>query len=258
MGRVGEYVTEDQRRKDEAGRFVLPEDNSRASLDRTTLSTSLRPAKARSFPQKSICQTALVTNEIFFHSAQFSDTLFGQRKSEMFRSRSVVSMFLVPAFLVQVFLLFAGVCSAQSSGSASTESTATCYLDDGRQVYIRYNPVTAKSEKLSNGKPFLPGGTAMTLFTDAPLTFGGSTIPLGAYSVYPIPARDKWSLAINKNVTHGAAYDEKQDVARSTIETDPVPAAADQLEVAFAHVGQKCTLRIYFGKVATFAEFVAK
>src|ERR1700677_3417581 len=68
-------------------------------------------AKARSFPQKSICQTALVTNEIFFHSAQFSDTLFGQRKSEMFRSRSVVSMFLVPAFLVPVFLLFAGVCS---------------------------------------------------------------------------------------------------------------------------------------------------
>jgi hypothetical protein len=98
----------------------------------------------------------------------------------------------------------------------------------------------------------------MTLFTDAPLAFAGSTIPLGAYSVYPIPGRDKWTLAINKNVTHGASYDEKQDLVRSTIETDQVPDAADELEVAFAHVGEKCTLRIYYGKVATFAEFIAK
>jgi hypothetical protein len=33
---------------------------------------------------------------------------------------------------------------------------------------------------------------------------------------------------------------------------------ADALEVAFAHVGRRCTLRIYFGKTATFADFVAK
>lgn len=176
------------------------------------------------------------------------------RSRFVFRSCFVGSTFLIPLFLGTAFLLYGRVCSAQSS----EPSTATCYLDDGRQVYIRYNPVSAKSEKVSNGKPFLPGGTAMTLFTDAPLEFGGSTIPLGAYSVYPIPARDKWSLAINKNVTHAASYDEKQDVVRSTIETDQVPEASDELEVAFAHVGQKCTLRIYFGKVATFAEFVAK
>jgi hypothetical protein len=28
--------------------------------------------------------------------------------------------------------------------------------------------------------------------------------------------------------------------------------------VAFAHVGTKCTLRIYFGKAASFADFTAK
>ncbi|MGA9711104.1 MAG: DUF2911 domain-containing protein, partial [Candidatus Sulfotelmatobacter sp.] len=106
--------------------------------------------------------------------------------------------------------------------------------------------------------PWTPGGTPMTLFTEAPLAFGGVTIPLGAYTVYPIPEKGKWTLAVNKNVTPGTAYDEKQDLARTQMETDQVSDAADTLEVAFAHYNSKCTLRIYFGKVASFADFIAK
>jgi hypothetical protein len=163
----------------------------------------------------------------------------------MFRARSVAILSL---------LTLSAICSAQDS----EPPTASCNLDDGRQVYIRYNAISGKTEKLSNGKPWTPGGTPMTLFTEAQLSFGGVTIPIGAYTVYPIPAKDKWTLAINKNVTPGAAYDEKQDVARSQMETDQISEPADALEVAFAHVGEKCTLRIYFGKTASFATFIAK
>ena len=159
-------------------------------------------------------------------------------------------------FVVPVLLLFSAVCSAQQAADPS--ATASCNLEDGRQVYIRYNPVSSKSDKAPYGKPWSPGGATMTLFTEAPLGFAGATIPIGAYSVYPIPGRDKWALAVNKNVTAGSPYDEKQDLARGPIETDQVPQATDPLEVAFAHVGSRCTLRIYFGKVATFAEFIAK
>jgi hypothetical protein len=98
----------------------------------------------------------------------------------------------------------------------------------------------------------------MTLFTEAPLSFGGASIPVGAYTVYPIPARGKWTLAVNKNVAQGAGYDEKQDIARASIETDEVSQSGTALEVAFMHVGFKCTLQIYFGKSAAFAEFTAK
>ena len=164
----------------------------------------------------------------------------------MLRARSVVTI-LFP-------LTLAALCSAQSTPS----STASCNLEDSRQVYIRYNPVTTKTDKPSNGKPWAPGGTPMTLFSEAPLGCGGSTIPVGAYSVYPIPGKDKWTLVVNKNVTAGSPYDEKQDLARATMETDQVPDPADSLEVAFAHVGSRCTLRIYFGKVASFADFIAK
>jgi len=154
--------------------------------------------------------------------------------------------------VVAVIVLIVSSCLAQQEPT----STTSCYLDDGRQVYIRYNPATTKTLKVSNGKPLLPGGAAMTLFTEAPLTFAGAAIPLGAYTVYPIPEKGKWTLAINKNVTPGAAYDEKQDLARSTVETDEVPEQ-QALEVAFAHTDSRCTLRIVLGKTATFSEFIA-
>ena len=137
-------------------------------------------------------------------------------------------------------------------------STTTCNLDDGRQVYVHYNPVAANKEKIANGKPWSPGGTPMTLFTEAQLSLGSSMIPIGAYSLYPIPAKDHWTLTVNKNVTPGAAYDDKQDIARTPMETLQVAQANEALEVAFAHVGPRCTLRIYIGKTASFADFTAK
>jgi hypothetical protein len=158
------------------------------------------------------------------------------------RARSAVVIFFI--------LALASLCSAQSN-------TTTCTQEDGRQVYIRYNPASSR-EKLVYGKPWSPGGAPMTLFTEAPLTLSGTAIPIGAYSVYPIPAKDKWTLVVNKNVSAGAAYDDKQDIARAAMETDQVPDAANTLEVAFAHYGAKCTLRIYFGKSASFADFMVK
>ena len=155
---------------------------------------------------------------------------------------------------VLISILLAPFLAAQSG---SNQSTTTCNLEDGRQVYIRYIPVPAK-EKISNGKPWAPGGSPMTLFTEAQLSLGTSTIPVGAYTIYPIPARGNWSIVVNKNVTPGATYDEKQDVARSQMETAQVDSASEQLEVAFAHVGNRCSLRVYIGKTASFVDFNAK
>lgn len=160
---------------------------------------------------------------------------------------------------VLISLLCASLWTARLAAQAGGgQSTTTCNLDDGRQVYVRYTPATSKAEKIANGKPWTPGGTPMTLFSEAQLTLGSSSIPIGAYSVYPIPAKDHWTLAVNKNVTPGAAYDEKQDIARAAMETVQVVDATDTLEVAFAHVGARCTLRIYIGKTASFADFTAK
>ncbi len=157
---------------------------------------------------------------------------------------------------VLISLLLTPWLAAQAGGAPT--STTTCNLDDGRQVYVRYNPVANSKEKIPNGKPWTPGGAPMTLFTEAQLSLGSSMIPIGAYTVYPIPAKDHWTLVVNKNVTSGSAYDEKQDIARAAMETAQVSQPSEALEVAFAHVGPRCTLRIYVGKTASFADFTAK
>jgi len=156
---------------------------------------------------------------------------------------------------VLISLLWTPWLAAQSDGGST--STTTCNLDDGRQVYVRYNAVHANKEKPSNGKPWAPGGMPMTLFSEAQLSLASSTIPIGAYSVYAIPGKE-WTLVVNKNVTAGAAYDQKQDIARAPMETAQVDEPSQTLEVAFAHVGNRCALRIYMGKVAAFADFTAK
>jgi hypothetical protein len=145
-----------------------------------------------------------------------------------------------------------------AQAGAAPNSTTTCNLDDGRQLYVRYNAVSAKQERPVNGKPWAPGGSPMTLFTEAQLALASSMIPIGAYAVYAIPAKDHWTLVVNKNVTPGAAYDQKQDIARAPMETAQVDEPSQTLEVAFAHVGTRCTLRIYMGKIAAFADFTAK
>lgn len=156
---------------------------------------------------------------------------------------------------VLLSLLLTPWLSAQSG--ASTTSTS-CFLEDGREVRLDYHPVPTNKERIQNGKAWAPGGVPMTLFTSAQLSLGSSLIPLGAYTVYPIPARGNWTIAVNKNVTPGAAYDEKQDVARAPMETAQVEQPSESLEVAFAHVGARCTLRIYIGKSASFVDFNAK
>ncbi len=66
---------------------------------------------------------------------------------------------------VLISLLWTPWLAAQSG---APNSTTTCNLEDGRQVYVRYNAVSNKDKPI-NGKPWSPGGAPMTLFTEAQL-----------------------------------------------------------------------------------------
>ena len=144
----------------------------------------------------------------------------------------------MPATIVWRAVLISLLLTPWLAAQSGTQTTTTCNLDDGRQVQVRYVPVANGKEKIPNGKPWAPGGTPMTLFSEAQLTLGSSTIPVGAYSVYPIPAKDHWTLVVNKNVTPGAAYDDKQDIARTAMETA-------QIRVSFE--GSRATASIFEG-----------
>ena len=141
-----------------------------------------------------------------------------------------------------------------ASSLAQDSQTTFCDFDDGNQISIQYNPTV--KEQPRNGKVWSPG---ITMFVQTPLTFGGSQIGLGAYSVHIIPDRKNWTLIVNKGVTAGAAYNSAQDVARGSMDIGEIPEPMKSLQLSFAHMAAKeCSLRVYYQKTGAFAEFMEK
>jgi hypothetical protein len=155
-------------------------------------------------------------------------------------------------------VLVANPAFAQQPDADAHTATAFCDFADSQEISVRYNNAPGKDDT-HNGKVWLPGGKPLTLFVGAAVSLNNNPIPIGAYSVYVIPNRKEWTLIVNKNVTPGAAYDQTQDVARGPMELGEVDSPPGQLQVSFAHTADKtCSIRLYYGKVGAFAEFLEK
>lgn len=148
---------------------------------------------------------------------------------------------------------------AQGPQAPEPES-AICAFEDGKQLTAHYNPITTgKNESPPNGKVLIPGGSAMTFFTETDLGFGDVYIPTGGYTMYVIPGKKEWTLIVSKNTTVDAKYDEKMDLARATMAIGQLNSPADKLAVYFGHTGpKKCEINIDFGKTRGWVEFREK
>jgi len=162
-----------------------------------------------------------------------------------------------PRFLIIcAFVLFAINPVVRAQQPADT-LTATCSYSDGNQISLRYNKVSEK-EKISDGKVWAPGGSAMLLFTQVPVTVANVTIPVGAYGVYLVPQKHSWTLVINKGVGETSKYDMQQDLVRAEMESGQLPSP-EKFNVQFGHIGEKqCTMRVYYQKIGAFTDFMEK
>ncbi|HEY4283017.1 MAG TPA: DUF2911 domain-containing protein [Chthoniobacterales bacterium] len=117
---------------------------------------------------------------------------------------------------------------------------------DGNDLTIVYgrpytkDPKTGEKRKIWGGvvpfgKVWRLGADEATLLTiQQPIELGAKMVPAGTYSLYMLPQSDKQaSLIVNKQTGQwGTKYDEKQDLARVEMKSDPSTAAADQLTIA--------------------------
>ena len=137
--------------------------------------------------------------------------------------------------------------------------TTNCTFEDGNEISMRYIPVSIDKEKLQNGKPWAPGGTAIVLFSPVDLIFDKTQVGLGAKSVYLIPGKNQWTLVLNKNVNDKAQYDEHQDLVRARMEVGELSTPATELQLTLAHTGPKqCSLRTDYGKTGAWIDFHQK
>ena len=145
--------------------------------------------------------------------------------------------------------------TAQQAAAAADSDSATTYCDfsDGNQVTVQYVRAANRESELRDGRLWQPGGAPMILYAQTPLVFGDSQIPVGAFRLYVIPSRKQWTLIVNKNVSPGASYDQKEDLARGSMEVGSVGDPVKPAQVSFAHTSPKgCSLQIYYGKVGAF------
>jgi hypothetical protein len=138
--------------------------------------------------------------------------------------------------------------------AAEDPISSSCTFSDDNQVTIQYSALV--KEEPRNGKVWAPGAT---LYVQTPLTLGGTTLALGAYSVYFIPEKKHWTIIVNKNVTAGTAYDAAQDVARAPMDLGELPSLQKELQLTFAHMSTKlCNLRVSYQKTGAFTDFLEK
>jgi hypothetical protein len=163
-------------------------------------------------------------------------------------------------WLVVLVLLLTGLPSVLAQNAATSRTaTAACTFADGKQISVRYERGTSAEKKaLPSGEIWPATGSPMYLFTQTTVAIGKSEIPVGAYSMYIIPEKNKWTLVINKSVSAGAPYNQQQDLVRVPMELGHL-SQPQLFQVAFGHVAPKqCNMRIYHHKTGVWTEFAEK
>ena len=137
---------------------------------------------------------------------------------------------------------------AASTGGRSPHETTSVTIGgrSGPRVTVTYgrpyskDPKTGEARKIWGGlvpwdKAYRLGSDEATLLlTQAPLMFGETTIPAGAYTLYLVPsAHGTTQLAFSTNLGKwGVPVDETHDLARVDLKKDSVEPAVDQLTIA--------------------------
>ncbi len=149
-------------------------------------------------------------------------------------------------FTLTLFIFTA--CQRRASPSAS----ATCDLDGGKTIRTNYSSPRMKGRKIYGdlvpfGQVWRTGANQATTFvTSGDVVVGGKTVPAGSYTIFTIPAADKWTLIINKKTGEwGIPYKyENEELARVDMKVSNLPAPMENFTIAYDKTGSSCTLQM--------------
>jgi len=146
----------------------------------------------------------------------------------------------------------AGRAQQDKSKRPSPPAAADCKFDDGKTIHVDYSSPRMKGRKIFGdlvpyGKVWRAGANEATTFvTGTNLTVGGKDVPAGSYTIFTVPAKDKWTLVISKKTGEwGEPYPgEADDFARVDMKASQLPSPLENFTIAFDHAGGTCTLRL--------------
>ena len=178
------------------------------------------------------------------------------------------------ALLTLFTMIFAMLASAQQDKSKrpSPPAQAQCQFSDGKTIKTDYSsprthdPKTHQPRKIFGG--LVPYGQvwrtgandATTLVTDTNLTVGGKDVPAGSYTIFTIPAQDKWTLVISKKTGEwGIPYPgEGDDQARVDMKVSQLPSPVENFTISYDQAGGNCTMNLDWENTRASVEFAEK
>jgi hypothetical protein len=159
----------------------------------------------------------------------------------------VLCLFSVPTLLAQVV------------------PTAVCNFDPSTQLAVKYQPISVNTSKPVFGrevpynKVWAPGGMPMIMFLNHPITVDGKEIPVGAYTMFVVPAENKWTLIISRSTDTSGKYDEHQDLVRVPMQWGELSSPESTFSIYFAHLAPgQCTMRLDLNTTRAWVDFQNK
>jgi hypothetical protein len=149
-------------------------------------------------------------------------------------------------------ILFTTAAFAQGGGRPSPAASATCDLGGGKTIKTDYSSPRTKGRKIYGdlvpfGEVWRTGANDATTFvTSTDVVVGGKTVPAGSYTIFTVPAADKWMLIVNKKTGEwGIPYKyESDELARVDMKVSKLPSPVENFTIAYDKSGDGCTLRM--------------
>jgi hypothetical protein len=163
--------------------------------------------------------------------------------------RSFISLFAICFFFVPSLF-------------AQAPARAVCNFDPNTQLAVEYQPINVDVGKpvfgheIPYNKVWAPGGKPMVLFLNHPIVIDGKQIPVGAYTMFVIPAENKWTLIVSRSTDTSGKYDEHQDLVRVPMQWGELSSPESRFTIYFAHLGpSQCSMRLDLDKARAWVEF---
>ena len=108
-------------------------------------------------------------------------------------------------------------------------------LDDGTYLNVHYGSPRMRGRDIFGGLvPYgevwrLGANEATEITVTKKVRFGGKELPAGTYSLFAIPAKDKWTVIVNKNLGQWGAFSYADDADQLRIEV-PVQVPTEAYE----------------------------
>ena len=151
-----------------------------------------------------------------------------------------------------VTLSVLGLATAACAQKPSPAAQAQCKFSDGKTITVDYSSPRMKGRKIFGelvpfGEVWRTGANDATTFvTSADVVVGGKTVPAGSYTIFTVPAADKWTLIVNKKTGEwGIPYKyESDELSRVDMKVSKLPSPLENFTIAYDKSGSGCTMRI--------------